>query len=90
MTIEAFAPEIRQSEITGKIIVFTGNLEKMSRDEAKALAERLGARATSTVSSRTNLVVAGPGAGSKLKDAQKLGIKVIDESEWLRISAEAP
>jgi NAD-dependent DNA ligase len=90
MAVEAFVPEIRQSELTGKIIVFTGALEKMSRDEAKALAERLGARTTSSVSSRTDLVVAGPGAGSKLNEAQKFGIKVIGESEWLRISGEAP
>jgi len=84
-----FVSDARQTEWTGKTIVFTGSLETMSRDEAKAQAERLGARAAGTVSARTDLVVAGPGAGSKLKKAEELGIRVIGEEEWARIVAEA-
>jgi DNA ligase (NAD+) len=83
-----FVSDARQTEWTGKTIVFTGSLETMSRDEAKAQAERLGARAAGSVSARTDLVVAGPGAGSKLKKAAELGIRVIDEREWARIVAE--
>jgi DNA ligase (NAD+) len=73
------------SAIAGKTVVFTGALEKMTRDEAKAQAERLGAHASGSVSKKTDLVVAGPGAGSKLADARKLGIKVISEDEWLKL-----
>ena len=84
-----FVSDAKQTEWSGKTIVFTGSLETMSRDEAKAQAERLGARAAGSVSAKTDLVVAGPGAGSKLKKAAELGIRVASEEEWARIVAEA-
>jgi DNA ligase (NAD+) len=71
------------SAIAGKTVVFTGSLEKMTRDEAKAMAERLGAKAAGSVSKKTDYVVAGPGAGSKLADAKKHGVEVLTEDEWL-------
>ncbi|MFL6755740.1 MAG: NAD-dependent DNA ligase LigA [Sphingomicrobium sp.] len=89
VTPKPFVNDAKQTEWTGKTIVFTGSLETMSRDEAKAQAERLGARASGSVSPKTDLVVAGPGAGSKLKKAEELGIRVIGEAEWARIVAEA-
>jgi DNA ligase (NAD+) len=84
-----YVVETRESAVSGMTVVFTGKLETMSRDEAKAQAEALGAKAAGSVSAKTDLVVAGPGAGSKLKQASALGIKVIDEAEWAEIVAGA-
>ncbi len=75
------------SAIAGKTVVFTGALEKMTREEAKAQAERLGAKAAGSVSKKTDYLVAGPGAGSKLTDAKKLGVTVLTEDEWLNLVA---
>lgn len=74
------------SEIAGKTLVFTGTLEKMTRAEAKARAEALGAKVAGSVSARTDLVIAGPGAGSKAKDAERLGVKLIDEDTWIALA----
>ncbi len=79
------APRKSGSPVAGKTVVFTGTLEKMTRPEAKARAESLGAKVASSVSKKTDLVVAGPGAGSKLADAKEFGVKVIDEDDWLKL-----
>ena len=82
--LEAEKPKT-DSAIAGKTVVFTGSLEKMTREEAKAQAERLGAKAAGSVSKKTDYVVAGPGAGSKLAEAKKHGVKVLTEEEWLKL-----
>jgi DNA ligase (NAD+) len=87
VTPPEYVSNIRQSAWSGKTIVFTGKLETMSRDEAKAQAEALGAKTAGSVSAKTDLVVAGPGAGSKLKQASALGITVVDETTWAEIVA---
>lgn len=82
VTVTPLEARSTSSPVAGKTVVFTGALERMTREEAKAMAERLGAKVSGSVSKKTDLVVAGPGAGSKLKDAEKYGVEVIDENAW--------
>jgi DNA ligase (NAD+) len=84
MILDAEKPKT-DSKVAGKTVVFTGSLEKMTREEAKATAERLGAKAAGSVSKKTDYVVAGPGAGSKLAEAKKHGVQVLTEDEWLEL-----
>jgi DNA ligase (NAD+) len=88
LTPEPFVVEEADSPVTGKTVVFTGSLERMSRTEAKVMAERYGAKVAGSVSSKTDYVVAGEAAGSKLKKAQELGVKVLTEDEWLTLVGE--
>ena len=87
VTPETVEPAAAQSPVAGKTVVFTGSLERMTRDEAKAMAERLGAKVAGSVSKKTDLMVAGPGAGSKLDKAKGFGVQVIDEEAWLALAS---
>ena len=88
LTIEDVAvPDTSASPVAGKTVVFTGTLEQMSRSEAKASAESLGAKVAGSVSKKTDYVVAGPGAGSKAKKAEELGVTLLSEAEWLELIA---
>ena len=85
LLLDEILPDNDTSSLSGKTLVFTGTLEKMSRSEAKSLAENLGAKVSGAVSAKTDLVIAGPGAGSKIKKAEELEIEVLDETAWLNL-----
>jgi len=86
VTPQPLAAQDNSSSIAGKTIVFTGSLDRMTRSEAKARAEQMGAKVAGSVSAKTDIVVAGPGAGSKLAKAAELGLQVITEDEWMEIA----
>jgi DNA ligase (NAD+) len=83
--VEPMEAVAKDSPVSGKTVVFTGALEQMTREEAKAMADRLGAKVAGSVSKKTDYVVAGPGAGSKLKEAQKHGVRVLSEDDWFKL-----
>jgi DNA ligase (NAD+) len=89
VAVQPFVFETTASDVSGKTLVFTGSLEQMTREEAESRAERLGAKISKSVSSKTDILIAGPGAGSKLKKAAELGVQVIDEAAWIEIVARA-
>ncbi|MBJ7535740.1 NAD-dependent DNA ligase LigA [Rhodomicrobium vannielii ATCC 17100] len=89
LTIEAYKPDQVSSLLAGATVVFTGKLERFTRDEAKAQAERFGAKVAGSVSKATTYLIAGPGAGSKLQKAEDLGVKVMTEDEWLEMISSA-
>ncbi|MGE3627761.1 MAG: NAD-dependent DNA ligase LigA, partial [Hyphomicrobiales bacterium] len=89
VTPEPFVAAKTDTPVAGKTVVFTGSLERLSRSEAKAMAERLGAKVAGSVSAKTDIVVAGPGAGSKLKKAEELGVQVMSEDAWFELVGEA-
>lgn len=89
LTVEDYKSEVVASQLSGATVVFTGKLERLTRDEAKSQAERLGAKVAASVSKNTLYLVAGPGAGSKLKKAEELGVKVLSEDDWFNLVSAA-
>ncbi len=89
LTVEEYKSDVVASKLAGATVVFTGKLERLTRDEAKAQAERLGAKVAGSVSKSTLYVVAGPGAGSKLKKAEELGVKILSEDDWFDLVSAA-
>ncbi|MGA1342952.1 MAG: BRCT domain-containing protein, partial [Hyphomonas sp.] len=89
ITIEDEVPAASDSPVAGKTVVFTGTLERMTRDEAKARASGLGAKVAGSVSAKTDILVAGTGAGSKRARAESLGVRILSEAEWLELIGEA-